>query len=112
MFGVFYYRSANPRTLAALSQFLPVPVEELTAEFAEGATPEDDLRAHAPDAHERGRAALLHQQPAAVARCRDAVPHSRPGGREPRNPEQASGLVFAVGWSAWRNHDPGCRLCS
>ena len=41
MFGVFFYRSANPRTLAALSQFLPVPVEELTAEFSAGATPED-----------------------------------------------------------------------
>jgi hypothetical protein len=38
LFGVFYYRSANPRTLAALSRFLPVPVEELTAEFASGAT--------------------------------------------------------------------------
>ena len=40
MFGVFFYRSANPRTLAALSQFLPVPVEELTAEFEGGATAE------------------------------------------------------------------------
>ena len=40
VFGVFYYRSANPRTLAALARFLPVPVEELTAEFAAGATPE------------------------------------------------------------------------
>ena len=30
MFGVFYYRSANPKTLAALRGFLPVPVEELT----------------------------------------------------------------------------------
>ena len=40
MFGVFFYRSANPRTLAALSQFLPVPVEELTAEFAGGASAE------------------------------------------------------------------------
>lgn len=38
VFGVFYYRSANPRTLAALSQFLPVPVEGLTAEFGAGAT--------------------------------------------------------------------------
>jgi 5,10-methylenetetrahydrofolate reductase len=38
VFGVFYYRSANPTTLAALSRFLPVPVEELTAEFA-GASP-------------------------------------------------------------------------
>ena len=41
LFGVFCYRSANPRTLAALRGFLPVPVEALTREFAEGATPED-----------------------------------------------------------------------
>ena len=41
MFGVFYYRSANPRTLDALKGFLPVPVEGLTKEFGEGATPED-----------------------------------------------------------------------
>jgi 5,10-methylenetetrahydrofolate reductase len=41
MFGVFYYRSANPRTLAALSQFLPVPIEGLAREFAAGATPLD-----------------------------------------------------------------------
>ena len=41
MFGVFYYRSANPKTLAQLGQFLPVPVEGLIAEFAAGATPVD-----------------------------------------------------------------------
>jgi 5,10-methylenetetrahydrofolate reductase len=41
LFGVFYYRSANPRTLATLSGFLPVPAEELTREFAAGASPED-----------------------------------------------------------------------
>jgi 5,10-methylenetetrahydrofolate reductase len=40
MFGVFYYRSANPKTLQALRSFLPVPVEALTREFSEGATPE------------------------------------------------------------------------
>lgn len=52
MFGVFYYRSANPATLEILRQFLPVPIEGLTAEFAAGATPVDvcartirDLRA-------------------------------------------------------------------
>ena len=39
LFGVFYYRSAKPQTLATLSRFLPVPVEDLTKEFAEGATP-------------------------------------------------------------------------
>jgi 5,10-methylenetetrahydrofolate reductase len=41
IFGVFFYRSANARTLDALKSFLPVPVEGLTREFAEGATPED-----------------------------------------------------------------------
>ena len=41
MFGVFYYRSANPRTLAALKDFLPVPAEALTREFGSGATPEE-----------------------------------------------------------------------
>jgi 5,10-methylenetetrahydrofolate reductase len=41
MFGVFFYRSANPKTLAALARFLPVPAEALAAEFASGATPVD-----------------------------------------------------------------------
>lgn len=41
MFGVFYYRSANPKTLNALGGFLPVPIDALTAEFAAGATPEE-----------------------------------------------------------------------
>ena len=38
MFGVFFYRSANPNTLAALRRFLPVPVDGLTREFNAGAT--------------------------------------------------------------------------
>jgi 5,10-methylenetetrahydrofolate reductase len=41
VFGVFYYRSANARTLAALSQFLPVPVDGLTRDFDAGMTPAD-----------------------------------------------------------------------
>ena len=41
MFGVFFYRSANPRTLEALKAFLPVPLEGLTREFASGATAEE-----------------------------------------------------------------------
>jgi len=41
VFGVFFYRSAKPQTLAALKNFLPVPVEGLTREFGAGATPED-----------------------------------------------------------------------
>src|SRR5918994_1148718 len=40
MFGVFYYRSANPKTLETLRGFLPVPVAELRDEFAAGATPD------------------------------------------------------------------------
>ena len=36
LFGVFYYRSANPRTLDALKGFLPVPARELSEEFAAG----------------------------------------------------------------------------
>jgi hypothetical protein len=41
VFGVFFYRSANPRTLSTLRRFLPVPVENLTEEFAAGASPEE-----------------------------------------------------------------------
>lgn len=40
-YGVFFYRSANPRTLSTLSKFFPVPIEELTAEFEAGATSEE-----------------------------------------------------------------------
>ncbi len=40
VFGLFYYRSANPKTLNTLRRFLPVPVEGLTKEFAEGASSE------------------------------------------------------------------------
>jgi len=39
VFGVFFYRSANPATLATLSRFLPVPAEALSKEFDSGATP-------------------------------------------------------------------------
>jgi len=41
IFGLFFYRSANPKTLAALRRFLPVPVDGLTADFAGGATAEE-----------------------------------------------------------------------
>ena len=40
IFGVFYYRSANPKTLEMLKQFLPVPAEGLIKEFAAGESPE------------------------------------------------------------------------
>ena len=40
LFGLFYYRSTNARTLNALRDFLPVPGEQLVAEFAAGASPE------------------------------------------------------------------------
>jgi hypothetical protein len=41
IFGVFYYRSANARTLQTLRNFLPVPIEPLIQEFGAGATPEE-----------------------------------------------------------------------
>jgi len=41
VFGVFFYRSANPRTLDALKAFLPVPAEALAREFAAGASAEE-----------------------------------------------------------------------
>jgi hypothetical protein len=41
VFGVFYYRSANPKTLAMLREFLPVPVDGLLADFGEGLSPAD-----------------------------------------------------------------------
>jgi hypothetical protein len=37
---VFFYRSANRKTLDVLRQFLPVPVEALAEEFAAGVSPE------------------------------------------------------------------------
>jgi len=38
IFGVFFYRSANPGTLRRLSRFLPIPAEQITREFAAGAS--------------------------------------------------------------------------
>jgi hypothetical protein len=40
VFGVFFYRSANPSTLGVLKDFLPVPAEGLAREFASGTTAE------------------------------------------------------------------------
>lgn len=41
LFGIFYYRSANPKTLETLARFLPVPIDALRAEFAAGATADE-----------------------------------------------------------------------
>ena len=41
IFGVFYYRSASPKTFTMLSKFLPVPVEELQRDFAASVHPEE-----------------------------------------------------------------------
>lgn len=40
VFGVFYYRSANAKTLSRLARFFPVPVEEITREFESGLSAE------------------------------------------------------------------------
>jgi len=36
VWGVFFYRSANPQTLEHLSRFFPIPVERIKADFADG----------------------------------------------------------------------------
>jgi 5,10-methylenetetrahydrofolate reductase len=41
VFGVFLYRSANPRTLAQLSGFFPVPAEGITRDFETGLSAEE-----------------------------------------------------------------------
>jgi hypothetical protein len=41
VFGVFYYRSANRRTLEMLRRFLPVPTDALAREFASGVSAEE-----------------------------------------------------------------------
>jgi 5,10-methylenetetrahydrofolate reductase len=41
VFGIFYYRSANAKTLQTLSSFLPVPAEQLTREFGSGASADE-----------------------------------------------------------------------
>lgn len=41
IFGVFYYRTASPKTLGMLSNFFPVPVEELKRDLESGQSPEE-----------------------------------------------------------------------
>jgi hypothetical protein len=41
VFGVFLYRSANPKTLARLAEFLPVPAEGVARDFASGRSGEE-----------------------------------------------------------------------
>jgi hypothetical protein len=41
VFGVFLYRSANPRTLTQLGDFFPVPAEGVTRDFEAGLSPEE-----------------------------------------------------------------------
>jgi hypothetical protein len=54
IFGVFFYRSANARTLETLRGFLPVPVAELTREFEAGASPEEICARSLRVLHEAG----------------------------------------------------------
>jgi hypothetical protein len=41
VFGVFLYRSANPRTLELLGRYFPVPAEGITRDFEAGLSPEE-----------------------------------------------------------------------
>ena len=58
VFGVFYYRSANPTTLETLRQFLPVPVDGLIKEFGAGASADEICARTIRDAA-RGRGAAF-----------------------------------------------------
>ena len=56
VFGVFFYRSANPATLDMLGSFFPVPAAEITRDFQAGADAEEicartirELRAEGAD---------------------------------------------------------------
>ena len=40
VFGVFFYRSANPKTLKRLNDFFPVPAEGITRDFESGMLPD------------------------------------------------------------------------
>lgn len=41
IFGVFYYRSASTKTFSLLSNFFPIPVDELKRDFEEKVSPEE-----------------------------------------------------------------------
>jgi hypothetical protein len=41
VFGVFLYRSANPRTLGQLGHYFPVPAEGITRDFEAGLSAEE-----------------------------------------------------------------------
>jgi hypothetical protein len=80
IFGVFYYRSANPRTLAALKGFIPVPAEGLAREFAAGATAEEICARTIRALLDAGGETFLHQQPADRPRAAGARERVREGG--------------------------------
>jgi len=41
IYGVFYYQSPNPATLARMQHFFPVPIEGVTHDFAQGLSAEE-----------------------------------------------------------------------
>jgi hypothetical protein len=40
VFGIFYYRSLRPRTLASLRRYFPIPEAQLRTEWSAGIAPE------------------------------------------------------------------------
>ena len=77
VFGVFFYRSANPSTLEALGGFFPVPAEAVTHEF-ERASRRGDLRADDSSPAKRRSTKDIHQQP--------RQPRRRPSPEEDHGP--------------------------
>ena len=69
VYGVFLYRSANPRTLGYLNRYFPVPAREIEAEFAAG-TSADEICARSI---RRLREAGAEKVYVSNLRCRDAA---------------------------------------
>ena len=78
MFGVFYYRSANPADARAAEPLSAGSGRGARRRVRSGRVARRCLRAHAARDDRCRRAALLHQQPAAGPRLRHAQRHPRP----------------------------------
>ena len=81
IFGVFFYRSANPRTLRRLSRFLPIPAGADHPRVRRGGERRGDLRAQHPGAAGSRRAQHLPGESGLPARGR-ALPRGHAGAGE------------------------------
>ncbi len=85
VFGVFFYRSANPRTLAALAELSARAGRRAHARVRGGRERRGCLRPHRADAAGCRRPPFLHQQPAHSTGAGSSRVHPRArGNRVPR----------------------------